>query len=92
MGPSLASASATILTASSRTEPVIARALTLGYLVLISATRRSISLVVRARAATEAPDAAKARAVSRPMPRDAPVMRTTFPTREPASLEGAMKG
>jgi len=50
------------------------------------------SLEVRAKRATEAPEAAKARAVARPIPREAPVIRTIFPLWELANFEGEMKG
>jgi len=42
--------------------------------------------------ATEAPAAANTRAVTRPMPREAPVIRTTLPVREPGLLREVMKG
>ena len=59
-----------------RTSPVMVR-IGVPYLVEISEASFSRSGDVRARTAREAPAAAKARAVARPMPREAPVMRTT---------------
>ena len=69
----------TLLTMESgeeRTLPVMVRMGVL-YFVVISVASVSRSGDVRARTAREAPTAAKARAVARPMPREAPVMRTT---------------
>lgn len=62
------------------------------YLDAISAMRGEREDVLRERSAREAPDAAKANAVARPMPPEAPVIRTTLPVNEPENLEGAMKG
>lgn len=50
------------------------------------------SVLVRARMATEAPAAANARAVAPPMPREAPVIKTTRPGREVGVFRAVMKG
>jgi len=47
---------------------------------------------VRARIATEAPAEAKAKAVARPIPREAPVMRTARLVRVEANFWAEMKG
>jgi hypothetical protein len=74
-----------------RTSPAIVR-IGVPYLVVISEASFSRSGDVRARTARGAPDAAKARAVVRPIPREAPVMGMTLPVREAGLLRKMMKG
>lgn len=74
-----------------RTSPVMGST-GVPNLALISEAREERSVDVRARMATEAPAAAKARAVARPTPRLAPVMRMMRPVRAVGVLRVVMKG